>query len=135
MLFLFLVASVATTWGEENSGTDEIAGAELRGDPVPYEPSEFPEWAHKLRRAEVVAIGSLPLTIVGVRLLYGFARYAAHGFAPEVAPVSFGRSSGVQMLSGTERLGIVIGAAALSVVIALIDADMRKTVPETVQGL
>ena len=124
LIAALLIGAVAgAAWGQQPAGAGEGEGAEALLEPVPYERSEFPEWAHALRRAEVVAIGSLPLTLFGVRLLYDFTRYAAHGFAPEVQP--FQPIGGGAALTETEMLGIVIGAAALSVAIALIDADMR----------
>jgi hypothetical protein len=128
LLASLLIGAVAgAAWGQESAGADGDGTALL--EPVPYERSEFPDWAHALRRAEVVAIGSLPLTLFGVRLLYDFTRYFAYGFAPEVRPFPFRPIGGGPALTETEMLGIVIGAAALSVVIALIDADMRVIAP------
>ena len=126
---VLLIGAVAgAAWGQESAGAGGDRGAALL-DPVPYERSEFPDWAHALRRAEVVAIGSLPLTLFGVRLLYDYTRYVARGFAPEVRPFPFGPIGGGPALTETEMLGIVIGAAALSVAIALIDADLRVVAP------
>ena len=132
-LLLLLIAAVAGgAWGQQGGGSQAESPAGALSDPVPYERSEFPEWAHALRRAEVVAIGSLPLTLFGVRLLYDFTRYTAHGFAPEVRPFPFRPIGGGAGLTETEMLGIVIGAAALSVAIALIDADMHRIEREDV---
>ena len=126
---VLLIGAVAgAAWGQESAGAGGDRGAALL-DPVPYERSEFPDWAHALRRAEVVAIGSLPLTLFGVRLLYDYTRYVARGFAPEVRPFPFRPIGGGPALTETEMLGIVIGAAALSVAIALIDADLRVVAP------
>lgn len=124
---LLIGAVAGAAWGQEPAGAGNERAAPLL-EPVPYERSEFPDWAHALRRAEVVAIGSLPLTLFGVRLLYDYTRYVAHGFAEEVRPFPFGPIGGAT-LTETEMLGIVVGAAALSVVIALIDADMRVIAP------
>lgn len=125
---LLIGAAAGAAWCQESAGADGDRAAALL-EPVPYEHSEFPDWAHALRRAEVVAIGSLPLTLFGVRLLYDYTRYIAHGFAPEVRPFPFRPIGGGAALTETEMLGIVIGAAALSVAIALIDADMRVVAP------
>ena len=128
LIAALLIGAVAgTAWGQESAGADGDGAAAL--EPVPYERSEFPDWAHALRRAEVVAIGSLPLTLFGVRLLYDFTRYVAYGFAPEVRPFPLRPIGGGPALTETEMLGIVIGAAALSIAIALIDADMRAVAP------
>lgn len=128
----------AGAWGQEGGGPQAEAPAGAVLEPAPYERSEFPEWAHALRRAEVVAIGSLPLTLFGVQLVYGFARYAAHGFqdsgsspatpADVPAPFPFGPIGGGD-LTDTEEIGIIIGAVALSLTIALIDADLQRNRP------
>lgn len=130
MIAALLSAAVAgAAWGQQPEGADDGDGAGALLEPVPYERSEFPEWAHALRRAEVVAIGSLPLTLFGVRLLYDFTRYAAHGFASEVRPFPLRPIGSGPTLTETEILGIIIGAAALSVAIALMDADLRVVAP------
>ena len=131
MALLLIVVVAVGAWGQQGGGS-EVESTGALSEPVPYERSEFPEWAHALRRAEVVAIGSLPLTLFGVRLLYDFTRYTAHGFAPEVRPFPFRPIGGGAGLTETEMLGIVIGAAALSVAIALIDADMHRIEREDV---
>ncbi len=134
---LLIVIAAAGAWGQEGDRPPQEAPPGAVNDPVPYERSEFPEWAHALRRAEVTAIGSLPLTLFGVRLVYDFARYAAHGFAAsgsppatpsDVRPFPFGPIGGGD-LTDMEELGIVIGAVALSLTIALIDADLQRTRP------
>ena len=94
-------------------------------DAEPYEDDEFPRWALDLRRAEIVAFGSLPLTLLASRMLYAIGRYAIASvragesdpaylppaFAPPGA-IAFTRSDGVR---------IVIGAAVLSTTVALVD--------------
>ncbi len=129
LALLLIGAAAGGAWGQDGDRPAQEAPAGALNDPVPYERSEFPEWAHALRRAEVTAIGSLPLTLFGVRMVYGFARYAAHGFEADVRPFPFGPIGGGPELTNEEMLGIVIGAAALSVTIALIDADLQRTKP------
>lgn len=129
LALLLIGAAAGGAWGQAGDRPAPEAPAGALNDPVPYERSEFPEWAHALRRAEVIAIGSLPLTLFGVRMVYGYARWAAHGFADDMPPFPFGPIGGGAGLNETEELGIVIGAAALSVTIALIDADLQRTRP------
>ena len=86
----------------------------------------IPRLAKALRRARWWR--SFPALTVRVRLLYDYTRYVARGFAPECV-VPFRADRGGPALTETEMLGIVIGAAALSVAIALIDADMRVVAP------
>ncbi|MFA7671788.1 MAG: hypothetical protein WCY53_05985 [Sphaerochaetaceae bacterium] len=40
----------------------------------PYKIDEFPQWSVKLRRAETIAFGSLPITVAFVGLGYSAAR-------------------------------------------------------------
>ena len=40
----------------------------------PYDPLEFPSWTIKLRRAETITFGALPITFSVVGLSYGIAR-------------------------------------------------------------
>lgn len=53
---------------ETNSSKEEEA--------EPYLDNEFPEWAKTVRRAEIVTLGSVPFTTLGVILVYGTYQYA-----------------------------------------------------------
>ena len=62
----------------QTPGPSSPAQTESAGDdetPVPYDPEEFPQWARDLRRGEIVATGSFPLTLLASRLLYGLGRF------------------------------------------------------------
>ena len=52
--------------------------------PVPYRPDEFPEWTVALRRAEIITIGSYPLTFMLTALVYDISMAASTGFDPKV---------------------------------------------------
>lgn len=81
--------------------------------PEEYDPEEFPLWAHDLRRYEVVAIGSYPITFFATSLIYDFSIYAANDFNPAY-------SMGSQR-SGSD-IGIIVGSAAcVSLLIATVD--------------
>ncbi|MCD6342893.1 MAG: hypothetical protein J7L76_03840 [Spirochaetaceae bacterium] len=81
--------------------------------PEDYSPEEFPLWAHDLRRYEVVAIGSYPITFFASSLIYDFSVYAANDFNPSY-------SMGSQR-DGND-IGIIIGSAVcVSLVIATVD--------------
>jgi hypothetical protein len=47
---------------------------------IPYKPDEFPQWTLDLRRAEIVTIGSFPLSFMFTALVYDLSLYAASGF-------------------------------------------------------
>jgi len=81
--------------------------------PEDYSPEEFSRWAHDLRRYEVIAIGSYPITFFASSLIYDFSIYAANDFNP-------GYSMGSQRDAGD--IGIIVGSAAcISLVIATVD--------------
>ncbi len=81
--------------------------------PEDYSPEEFPLWAHDLRRYEVIAIGSYPITFFASSLIYDFSIYAANDFNPSY-------SMGSQR-DGND-IGIIIGSAVgISLVIATVD--------------
>ena len=134
IIFVLIVFLAVSSWAE---GTAKRAGEStslparsgvpsIGSEPVPYERSEFPEWAHALRRAEVTAIGSLPITLFSVRVLYDYMRYAVHGFDADVRPFPFRPIGSSNAHTDTEVFGIILGAVSLSVVIALIDADLYR---------
>ena len=51
---------------------------------IPYKRDEFPQWTLDLRRAEIVTIGSLPLSFMFTALAYDVYKSAASGFDPQV---------------------------------------------------
>jgi len=81
--------------------------------PEEYSPDEFPTWAWDIRRFEIVAVGTFPITYLFVSLIYDFSIYAAHNFNTRY-------SIGSQR--GTRDIGIIVGsAAAVSFVLAVTD--------------
>lgn len=94
-------------------------------DAEPYEDAEFPRWALDLRRAEIVAFGSLPLTLLTSRLVYAIGRYAvasvrAGGSDPAYLPPAFAPPGAVPF-DRADGVRIVIGAAVLSTTVAVVD--------------
>ena len=75
---------------QSNTHTNELSGpdVELESEdtlPVPYDVSEFPDFALQIRRAETIFIGSLPVTYAAAsladKLIYqesGFPSQAAY---------------------------------------------------------
>lgn len=51
---------------------------------VPYQPDEFPQWTVDLRRAEIVTVGSFPLTFMLTALVYDLSVAASNGFGSSV---------------------------------------------------
>ncbi len=91
----------------------------------PYDEAEFPGWLVLLRRAEVVAVGSFPFTMLASQLLYTVGRYALFSLSagqslPEYLPPLFAAQGAVPLNSDDNR-AIVLGAVGLSVLIATAD--------------
>jgi hypothetical protein len=88
--------------------------------PDPYEPEEFPDWLRSLRRAEIVALGSFPISFFITSLSYGMIRYGINGFSPQYRPWIFAPPNAVD-LTTNEKLGVILSAAGLSIIVAVID--------------
>ena len=100
-------------------------GPPLVDDAEPYDPAEFPGWALDLRRGEIIAFGSLPISLLASRLIYGFGRFVvrsiqAGAVAPEFLP-QFLAPPGAIPLTRDENARIVVGAVSLSVAVAVFD--------------
>ncbi|MFW6261802.1 MAG: hypothetical protein ACOC6J_09505 [Spirochaetota bacterium] len=122
LAFVLLVVAAAGAWGQ-NSGADPIERP-VAPDAQPYEPEEFPPWALSLRRAEVVALGALPISLLTSRLLFGLVRFAGQSIStgtigsPSVPGLS---QSSEAVLGRRENLQIIGGALWISVMVAVAD--------------
>ena len=54
--------------------------------PEPYDPSEYPSWAKKTRRAVVVFAGSYPLSIFFTKLGFDLYDWGYHNFSSDYSP-------------------------------------------------
>lgn len=86
----------------------------------PYSEDEFPTWAHDIRRAEIITIGSLPFTTLASTLCYSLGRYAGYGFDFDYVPNPFAKS-GVGALNQSEQIGVFATAGGLSIAIGITD--------------
>lgn len=105
--------------GAPSSGTGGQTGSASAPAPVPYSPGEFPSWLRDLRRGEVIAIGSFPITLLFSSLGYQLYRYASSGFSQSTSPALFG--SATSPLTHQEKVGVLLGGAGLSIIVALLD--------------
>lgn len=79
----------------------------LLAEHVPYDPLEFPQWTIKLRRAETLAFGALPITVGLTGIGYAAARsFGAPPFSSD--PV-------------TDSLALLGVAGVLAIAVALAD--------------
>jgi len=97
-------------------------------EPEPYTEEEFPDWLEALRRAEIIAFGSLPFTFAFSFLAYDVFRYIYHGFDQSYLPIG---SPNPEPYTATENLGVVLAAGAGSIIIAVVDALLGRA--ETVR--
>lgn len=89
-------------------------------DYEPYSEDEFPLWAHRVRRFEIISLGIFPFSLFFTQFGYSFYRYASSGFDYTYAPAPFGPPGG-SSFSDTEHMWIIVGAASLSLVAAFVD--------------
>ena len=101
------------------SGAVRVPAQEPAPIPEPYTREEFSTSMQALRRAEIIAVGAYPFTLLVSILVYDYARWAGHGLAAEAAP--FRRPPGEDPFSNDEKVGIALGAAGVAVAIAVAD--------------
>ncbi len=97
-------------------------------DPEPYSPDEFPQFALSLRRFQIVTIGVFPFALLFSALGYELGRfgyYSVRAGEPDgrYAPRLFGLGAAAEAepLSNRERVGVIVTAVSLSVVVGIID--------------
>lgn len=88
-------------------------------EPLPYQDVEFPDWAHDVRRFEVILFGSFPLTYILTSLAYEVTMYAGSGFNSEFSLASQKSQNDLKIL--------LITSASLSGAIAIADLIIGKT--------
>lgn len=87
--------------------------------PEPYSRHEFSTVLHDLRRAEIIAIGAFPFTLLIAAVVYDYARWAGQGFVSKEAP--FRRPLGTDPFENQEKIGISVAAVGIALSIALAD--------------
>ena len=100
-------------------GAVRTAAQESVPVPDPYDPEEFSTSLRDLRRAEIVALGAYPFTLLFTVLVYDYARWAGRGFAAEQAP--FRRGLDEDPFDDDEKVVIALAAAGVAVGIAVAD--------------
>ncbi len=102
-----------------------LSGFTVENDPVPYEPDEFPQWAHDVRRGSVITFGAVPVTLLLSRIFYDVGRFSIQSLeqgrvASEYAPLFFAPGDGVP-LDETDRNRILAIGFGTAAVVAVID--------------
>jgi len=88
--------------------------------PQPYSPDEFQGWMKDLWRAEVVLVGSFPITLFLTLETYDLFRYFNTGFDAAYAPWPFNTGSTLN-LSAQEQTLIIVTALSFSLTVAVLD--------------
>ncbi len=112
LILSFLFPAAAFAGDEENEETEKL--------PVPYEEDEFPGWLLKLRRAEIILTGSLPVSFFFTGLSFDIVRYAVNGFSNVYAPGFFGNAERVPY-SSDEKYIILFSTLGVSAFVSLLD--------------
>jgi len=116
-LALVLIA-LAVSAGTAHPQQQTAAGSGT--DPEGYGEQEFAPFLRHLRRAEIVMLGTFPVTLFLSLEAYDIYRFAASGGAPEYAPWPF-RPPGAVGYTGKETLGVFLSALSASVLFAAAD--------------
>lgn len=93
--------------------------------PVPYDPAEFPTWQKDLRRAEIIAFGSLPFVTFTSSIYYDVYRYYDHGQDEAYKPWPFKNKNTAIALSEDEQKKILLASICVSVGVAIFDYGFR----------
>ena len=89
--------------------------------PEPYGEDEFPDWANYLRRYEVITLGSLPFTTMGVTTIYTLYRYIDNDFDKKYIPNPLALTSSAANLDSDEQKLILMTAIGTSIVAGTVD--------------
>jgi hypothetical protein len=87
-------------------------------EPLPYQEIEFPQWAHDVRRYEVIMFGSFPLTYILSSLVYEGVKLASGGSEDGFSLYSEKSQDDIKIL--------LISSASISVGIATADLIIGK---------
>ena len=122
VIMLLLIAATSSRIAAQSNTDEESSPVETY---TPYSPDEFPEWLHQLRRAEIVLVGSFPLTMVFTTLSYEGFRLVRSLFAQSnvvgTMAIEFGN------FTANEKTGLLLGGVVLSVAVSVVDLILDRT--------
>lgn len=88
-------------------------------DYVPYEEEEFPQWLLDVRRAEVIFIGSFPLSMLLSTLLYEAFRFGKSAVQPGPSDPAANPIFG--SFTSEEKNGLIIAGVSVSGIVTILD--------------
>ena len=111
-----LAAAAVSPLPAADSGSKKT---ESKSAAQPYSPDEFPLWARDLRRAEVIAFGSLPFTLFFAKAAVDTYRYSQHDWDRRYAPWPLKTAGAVSMTENEFKATFAAACVgALSVALA-----------------
>lgn len=116
-LALVLIA-LAVLAGPVHSQQQTDVGSDT--DPEGYTEQEFSPFLRDLRRAEIVMLGTFPMTLFLSLEAYDIYRFVDNGGAREYAPWPF-RPPDAVGYTGKQKLGVFLAALSTSVLITAAD--------------
>jgi hypothetical protein len=81
---------------------------------------KFPQWAHDLRRGEIIALGSFPFTYFFASIAVDLYRFSQHGGDFRYAPWLF-KSAGAVDMTTDEQILTIAAAAGGAILVSLAD--------------
>jgi len=95
--------------------------------PEPYDPSEYPSWVKKTRRAVVVFAGSYPLSIFFTKLGFDLYDWGSHSFSSDYSPsILGGGGSKSRGMDADEMKRVSIAALCVSGMVTLADFIIQE---------
>ena len=100
-------------------------------EPLPYSEEEFDDWLHGVRRFEIVAVGTFPITYLLSVLVYDIGRFVVESIRigainQQYAPLFFAPPN-KPSFTNDEQTALLLTAAALAVVVAIVDTILIET--------
>jgi hypothetical protein len=111
--------------GPGRGGTPAQASPGGTNPSLGFDTSEFPLWAKDLRRAEIVAFGSLPFTMLFTTFAVDTWRCYSHDWDPLYAPWPAKPPGAINMTQDELTMTMAV-AAAVSVVLAITDFSILQ---------
>lgn len=91
-------------------------------DYKPYDKDEFSQWMKDLRRAEIIAFGTLPFSLFLASLGYEVGEYVHSGFSDSYIPMFRDATSAARIKQFDNRTETILAiTAGLSIGFALVD--------------
>ncbi len=101
------------------------AAADTDRKPLPYKDDEFADWQRDLRRAEIIAFGSLPFVTLLSSLTYDIYRYYDHDQDARYKPWPFRDSAIAVPKTEDEQKRVLLVAVGISIGVAVFDYGFR----------